>query len=137
MKRISSPAVPFPIFLPKMCKPLVNYYPSLRKQGNKEFGDFLITKEFIGGKKSIIFFIFQRSHDIFVVLQRRTIILIFLQGIHAKSETYRGNTDSTPTPATSLRNLKVVFNPAFLRAITIPLRVETRLLFSGTSCLKN
>lgn len=48
--------------------------------------------------------------------------------------TYRGKTDSTPTPATSLRNLKVEFKPALRLAITVPLSIETRRLFSGTTC---
>lgn len=48
--------------------------------------------------------------------------------------TYRGNIDSTPTPATSLLILNVVLSPALRLAITIPFIIETRLLFSGTSC---
>lgn len=48
--------------------------------------------------------------------------------------TYKGKTDSTPTPATSLLNLNVVFRPAFRLAMTMPFRTETRRLFSGTSC---
>lgn len=59
--------------------------------------------------------------------EKKKIINIF----HA---TYRGKTDSTPTPATSLRNLNVVFKPALRLAITVPLSIEARRLFSGTTC---
>lgn len=48
--------------------------------------------------------------------------------------TYNGNRDSTPIPVISLLNLIVVFRPAFRLAITMPFRVEIRLLFSGVSC---
>ena len=48
--------------------------------------------------------------------------------------TYSGKRDSTPTPATSLLNLNVVFKPALRLAITMPFRTETRRLFSGTTC---
>jgi hypothetical protein len=48
--------------------------------------------------------------------------------------TYSGKTDSTPTPATNLRNLKVVLIPALRLPSTIPLNVNSRRLFSGTCC---
>lgn len=47
--------------------------------------------------------------------------------------TYSGNKDSIPTPATILLILNVVLSPALRLAITIPFIIETRLLFSGTS----
>uniref|UniRef100_A0A2P2IXV1 Uncharacterized protein n=1 Tax=Rhizophora mucronata TaxID=61149 RepID=A0A2P2IXV1_RHIMU len=43
----------------------------------------------------------------------------------------------TPTPipySTILLNVNVVFRPALRPAITTPLTIDTRLLFSGTSC---
>ena len=49
--------------------------------------------------------------------------------------TYSGKTDSTPTPATNLRSLKVVLIPALRLPITIPFNVDSRRLFSGTCCL--
>jgi len=48
--------------------------------------------------------------------------------------TYKGNMDSTPTPATSLLILNVEFRPALRLAMTTPFTIDTRLLFSGTSC---
>jgi len=48
--------------------------------------------------------------------------------------TYSGKTDSTPTPATNLRNLKVVLIPALRLPSTIPFNVNSRRLFSGTCC---
>ena len=44
--------------------------------------------------------------------------------------------DSTPTPATSLLILNVELRPALRLAMTMPFTIETRLLFSGTSCFK-
>lgn len=48
--------------------------------------------------------------------------------------TYSRKRDSTPTPATSLLILNVVFKPALRLAMTMPFRIETRCLFSGASC---
>ena len=50
-------------------------------------------------------------------------------------DTYSGKTDSTPTPATNLRSLKVVAIPALRLAMTMPFNVDSRRLFSGTCCL--
>jgi hypothetical protein len=54
---------------------------------------------------------------------------------HILGVTYSGKTDSTPTPATNLRNLKVVAIPALRLAMTMPFNVDSRRLFSGTCCL--
>lgn len=51
-----------------------------------------------------------------------------------EGNTYSGNRDSIPTPATCLLILNVLLSPALRLAITIPFIIETRLLFSGTSC---
>lgn len=48
--------------------------------------------------------------------------------------TYSRKRDSTPTPAKSLLILNVMFKPALRLAMTMPFRIETRRLFSGTSC---
>lgn len=60
-----------------------------------------------------------------------------LASLVQRNITYKGKTISTPTPAITLRILKVVLMPAFRREITIPLNNDTLRLFSGTSCMQN